>query len=275
MNSFHLSHDLFCYTAYFLHLQTKFNLLGVNQLTALSVQHSILLIDICIYYSPAPHDENGKVFSLSPRSLGVRNGGAATSHHLAVTPLKVKQKEDTMYTISMRSNSMESVDKSSDQQARAKATHLEIMPKVNQETRGIAALAAAKKRRQQQSDVARLALTDSKFNRTFISSYGDDLDSRLTPSRLASHNLKYGSQYNLNDDADSLTDQRSLKTDPTHHYRLMGASPMKSNSRVPRATKYRPQPLSHVPNQHMASQSDRMSDKTSDTPSKVEYYSQC
>ena len=47
---------------------------------------------------------------------------------------------------------MESMDKSSDKQTRTRANHIEIMPKVSQETRGIAALAAAKKRRQQRSE---------------------------------------------------------------------------------------------------------------------------
>lgn len=165
---------------------------------------------------------------------------------------------------------MESMDKSSDKQTRTRANHIEIMPKVSQETRGIAALAAAKKRRQQQTDVARLTLTDGgKFNRTFISNYGDDTDSRLTPSRLASHNLKYSSQYNLNEDSDSLADQRSLNTDPSQYYRRMGHSPAKPNSKVPRATKYRPQPLSLVPTQQAGSLSDRLSDKTAETPSKV------
>lgn len=202
------------------------------------------------------------MFSVSPRSLAVKGG---ISRHLAVSPLKPKQKEDTLYTISMRSNSMESLEKKDSPTQPNKPRphdqfHPSITPKVNQETRGIAALAAAKKRRQQQQEMmsSRLTLQDS-LNRTFVSTY-EEADSRLTPSRLATHNIKYGSRYNVNDETESY-DNRSQQTEN----RRMEHSPAKPGGRIPRA-KYRPQAHLRVP---AATSSDRLSDKTADTPHKV------
>ena len=218
--------------------------------------------------SPDPRDEEtSKVFSVSPRSLAVKGG---ISRHLAVSPLKPKQKEDTLYTISMRSNSMESLEKKDSPTQPSKPIrpqeqfHATIQPKVNQETRGIAALAAAKKRCQQQQEMmsSRLTLQDGHLNRTFVSSY-EDGDSRLTPSRLASHNLKYGSRYNINDDTESY-DNRSQQTEA----RRIENSPAKAGGKIPRA-KYRPQPQAAHLRVPAATNSDRMSAKTVDTPHKM------
>lgn len=217
------------------------------------------------YFSPDPRDEEtSKVFSVSPRSLGVKAG---IPRHLAVSPLKPNRKEDTLYTISMRSNSLESLEKKdSPPQPPPKPVRshdqlqVNLTPKVNQETRGIAALAAAKKRRQQQQDImaSRLTLQDSQ--RTFISSYDDG--ERLTPSRLATHNLKYGSRYNINDETESY-DNRSQNTETR---KIEHVSPAKAGGKIPRA-KYRSQATHlRVPG---AANSDRMSDKTADTPHKV------
>lgn len=219
--------------------------------------------------------DNGKVFAVSPNApklLAAKNNYPTSSgRHLAVSPMKAKNKEDTIYTISMRSNSMES--SSPVLQSRPK-DQAYLTPRINHETRGIAALAAEKKRKQNPADPMRLGVSDSQFNKTFVSNYGDENDSRLTPSRLATHNLKYGSRYNLTDDSDSLitVDQRSRHTDPVYLRHRADNSPAKQTGKIPRATKYRPQPLLKA-NQHISgSQSERMSDKTSDTPSKVINY---
>lgn len=206
------------------------------------------------------------MFSVSPRSHAVKG----IPRHLAVSPLKVKRKEDTLYTISMRSNSAESLDK---KESPPSEQHLVVVPKVNAETRGIAAL-AAKKRRQHEVMSSRLNLQDPQLNTTFVSPQ-DDFDSRLTPSRLANHNLKYGSRYNVNDDADS-SEYRSHLTDAgPYQGRKTDNSSVKHNGKIPRASKYRPQPLLRVHNDGaggglVSSNSDRFSDKTlAETPIKV------
>lgn len=168
--------------------------------------------------------------------------------------MKTKQKEDTLYSISMRSNSIDSMDKKSSsslQQIQPRLDQLKVTPRINQQTRNIAALAAAKKRRQQQGEGVRQDLNDgSQLNRTFISTYGgDDNETRLTPSRLASHNLKYGLKYSSNDDNDSLTaaEQKSMQTDPAAYQ--MDNSPAargrQATTKPTRTTKYRPQPLTN------------------------------
>lgn len=169
----------------------------------------------------------------------------------------------------MRSNSAESMEKK--ESSPTPLTKSNIAPKVNQETRGIAALAAAKKRRQQQEIMSsRLNLQDS---RTFVSTYDDDR--KLTPSRLANHNLKYGSRYNMNDEAEDTYDSRSQHTDTgPYHSRKNDSSPARTGGKIPRASKHRHQSMLRVHNNAAAalpsSNSDRLSDKVSlDTPSKV------
>lgn len=225
-------------------------------------------------FSPDPQED--KFFSVSPRSYGVRSNGVMP-HNLAVSPVKVKNKEDTIYTISMRSNSMESVDKrvfSPAVQSRGRNADTAVAPIVSQETRGIAALAAEKKRRQQQE------MMSSRMNlqeRTFVSTappYDDNVDRKLTPSRLASHNLTYGSRYNLNDDLDSY-DNRSQNTDATPYRGRNLESSVAKDSRGQKSQKYRPQPLLRVLNNAAplnSSNSDRLSDKTTDTSIKVRAY---
>ncbi|XP_067938364.1 kinesin-like protein KIF19 [Watersipora subatra] len=200
-------------------------------------------------------EDQSKVFSVSPRSLGVK--AVNNQRHLSVSPMKVKHKEDTMYTLSMRSNSVESLEKK-DSLSPADLTKALVPPKVSQETRGIAALAAAKKRRQQQEIMSsRQNLQDTPFNQTFISY--DDGDNALTSSRLANHNRVYDSRFNLNDDLESYDSQMvDAKTD--------GSTP-KAGQRIPRASKHRHQALLRVQNQNPgapvgSSNSDRLIDPT-------------
>ena len=187
-------------------------------------------------------EDNSKVFSVSPRSLGVKGAGGMP-RHLDVSPMKTKSKEDTIYTLSMRSNSAESYEK---KDVTASPTDLKsnVSPKVNQQTRNIAALAAAKKRRQQQQEMSsRLNLQDSQFNQTFISN--EEGDNGLTSSRLASHNRNFDSRFNLNDDMDSY-DNHSLNLDAMSYHGRADNTPTKGGQRVPKGTRYRHQALLRV-----------------------------
>lgn len=169
----------------------------------------------------------------------------------------------------MRSNSAESLEKKEVPVVSPRELH--VKPKINQETRGIAALAAAKKRKQQKEMSNRLTL-DPHFNRTFISSYGEE-DSQLTPSRLASHNMKYsGSRYTLNDETESVAtfDQRSMNAEAAPHQRKIDHSP--GRGKLPRPTKYRPQPVKLPASKiNQSHGSDRNSDKQTETPARVRF----
>lgn len=216
-------------------------------------------------------EDHSKVFCVSPRAPGVKVG----TRNLAVTPKRVKQKEDTMYTISMRSNSVESLEKK-DTASSTKIAEPAARPKVSQETRGIAALAAIKKRQQQAEMSSRLNLQDSQFNQTFVSY--DEVENGLTSSRLASHNhkfdSKFDSKFDLNDDLDSY-EHRSQNGDGLQYgVRNNGPSPSKAGHKMLRGGRHKHQGLLRVQQQSNAvplatSSSDRLFDSTANTPTKV------
>lgn len=190
--------------------------------------------------------------------------------HLAVAPLKSKPKEDTIYTISMRSNSAESLEKKGATSPTARSEP--IVSDVKLQTQNITALAAKKKRVQQQVMSSRLNLQDRQFHGTFHSD--DDAGNTLTTSRLDSHNYQYDSKFNFGDDFDSY--------DPFIGGRdVDDASPAKVSTKLSmRGPQHRHQALLRVQHQtHNAplanSNSDKLSDITADTPIKVGYVLTC